>query len=167
MDNTLLKFKEIIDEEIQAYESMGELYDKKQSILVQGKSDALWDVDAQIIERANMIREINKKRKEIAKYLGDENLTMSEAIEKAKESNDLLVGSLQSQQTKLRIITKSLTLQENTNMTLIKHGLKMVGKTIDIIVEAVMPQAQVGQYNSQGKNIETDKSLISSVVEEA
>lgn len=167
MDNTLLKFKEIIDEEIQAYESMGELYDIKQSLLVQGKSDALWDVDAQIIERANGIRALNKKRKEIAKYLGDENLTMSEAIEKAKESNDLLVDSLQSQQTKLRILTKSLTLKEDTNMTLIKHGLKMVGKTIDIIVEAVMPQAQVGQYNSQGKNIETDKSLISSVVEEA
>ena len=168
MDNRpLLEFKEIIDEEIQAYESMGQLYDIKQSILVQGKSDALWDIDAKIVERANKIRALNKKRKEIARYLGNENLTMSEAIEKAKESNDLLVDSLQSQQTKLRIITKSLTLQENTNMTLIKHGLRMVGKTIDIIVEAVMPQAQVGQYNSHGKSIETDKSLISSVVEEA
>jgi len=167
MDNTLLEFKEIIDEEIQAYESMGELYNIKQSLLVQGKSDALWDIDAQIVERANGIRALNRKRKEIARYLGNENLTMSEAIEKAKESNERLVDSLQSQQTKLRIITKSLTLQENTNMTLIKHGLRMVGKTIDIIIEAVMPQAQAGQYNSHGQSIETDKSLISSVVEEA
>ena len=165
--NTLLKFKEVIDEEIEAYESLGDLYEIKQSLLVQGKSDALWDLDAQIIERANGIRALTRKRKEIAKYLGNEELTMSEAIEKAKESNNALVESFQSQKTKLRILTKSLTLQENTNMTLIKHGLKMVGKTIDIIVEAVMPQAQAGQYNSQGRNVGTDKSLISSVVEEA
>lgn len=167
MDDTILKFKEVIDEEIQAYELMGELYNIKQSLLVQGKSDALWDIDAQIIDRANKIREINKKRKEVAKYLGDENLTISEVIEKAKESGDSLSDTLQSQKTKLRILAKSLTLQEDTNMTLIKHGLKMVGKTIDIIVEAIMPQAQVGQYDKQGHNIETDKSLISSVIEEA
>ena len=167
MDNKLLKFKEVVDEEIQAYESMGDLYEIKQSILVQGKSDVLWDVDAQIIERANIIRALTLKRKDIARYLGNENLTMSEAIEKAKESNDGLVDSLQSQQVKLKILTKSLTLQENTNMTLIKHGLKMVGKTIDILVEAVMPQAKAGSYDNQGKNIEVDKSLISSVFEEA
>ena len=167
MDNKLLKFKEVVDEEIQAYESMGDLYEMKQSILVQGKSDVLWDVDAQIIERANVIRALTLKRKDIARYLGNENLTMSEAIEKAKESNDGLVDSLQSQQVKLKILTKSLTLQENTNMTLIKHGLKMVGKTIDILVEAVMPQAKAGSYDNQGKNIEVDKSLISSVFEEA
>ena len=167
MDNKLLKFKEIVDEEIQAYESMGDLYEIKQSILVQGKSDVLWDVDAQIIERANIIRALTLKRKDIARYLGNENLTMSEAIEKAKESNDGLVDSLQSQQIKLQILTKSLSLQENTNMTLIKHGLKMVGKTIDILVEAVMPQAKAGSYDNQGKNIEVDKSLISSVFEEA
>jgi len=167
MDNKLLKFKEVVDEEIQAYESMGDLYEMKQSILVQGKSDVLWDVDAQIIERANIIRALTLKRKDIARYLGNENLTMSEAIEKAKESNDGLVDSLQSQQVKLKILTKSLTLQENTNMTLIKHGLKMVGKTIDILVEAVMPQAKAGSYDNQGKNIEVDKSLISSVFEEA
>lgn len=167
MDDTLLKFKEIIDEEIQAYESLGELYEFKQSILVQGKSDELWDVDAQIISKADNIKEINKKRKEIARYLGDENLTMSEIIEKARVANDSLVENLESQKTKLRILAKSLSLQETTNMTLIKHGLTMVGKSLDVIVGAIMPQIRKGHYNSQGKTIETDKSLLSSVVEEA
>ena len=139
MDNTLLKFKEVIDEEIQAYESMGELYNIKQSLLVQGKSDALWDIDAKITQSADEIKALSKKRKEVAGYLGNENLTISEAIERAKESGDALTETLQTQKTKLRILARSLTLQEDTNMTLIKHGLKMVGKTIDIIVEAIMP----------------------------
>lgn len=166
MNDKLLKFKEVVDEEIQAYESLGELYQIKQSILVQGKSDALWDIDAQIIAKADAIKELNKKRKEAARYLGDENLTISEIIEKAKSANDEIANKLESQKTTLRILSKSLFLQENTNMTLIKHGLTMVGKTLDIIVGALMPQSQSGQYDKSGKNIESDKSLISSVVEE-
>lgn len=166
MDDMIVKFKDVIDEEIQAYESLGKLYEIKQSLLVQGKSDALWDIDAQIVERAENIREIDKKRKEVARYLGNEDLTMSEIIEKAKQANDPLVDKLETQKTKLRILAKSLSLQEDTNMTLIKHGLTMVGKTLDIIVGALLPQVQVGQYNKSGQSIKSDKSLISSIVEE-
>lgn len=167
MNDTLLKFKEILDEEIQAYESLGELYNIKQSILVQGKSDALWDIDSKIVSQADNIKAINQKRAEVARYLGDEKFTLSDIIDRAKESNDIIVGSLEEQRKKLRILAKSLTLQENTQMTLIKHGLTMVGKTIDIIASAVMPEVQSGQYNKSGKNIEASSDLISSVVEEA
>lgn len=166
MDDMLIKFKDVVDEEIQAYELLGELYKIKQSILVQGKSDALWDIDAQIIARADNIKALNQKRREIARYLGNEDITMSEIIEKAKKADDVLAQKLQSQQTKLQILSKSLILQEDTNMNLIKHGLTMVGKTIDIIVGALLPQIQSGQYNSSGKSVESDKSLISSIVEE-
>lgn len=167
MDDTLLKFKEIVDEEIQAYESLGELYCTKQSILVQGKSDALWDIDAQIMTEADKIKEINKKRKEVAKYLGDENLSMSAIIEKAKAADNSMVENFESQRTKLRILAKSISLQETTNMTLTQHGLTMVSKSLDIIAGALLPQVQKGQYNKSGKRIEADKSLISSVIEEA
>lgn len=165
MNESLVKFKEVVDEEISAYEALSELYKIKQTLLVQGKSDALWDIDAQIIDRANNIKEINAKRKDIATYLGNENLTMTEAIEKAKEANDAIADSLQEQKNKIRVLSKSLTIQEKTNLTLIKHGLTMVGKTLDIIVGTLMPQS-TGQYNKSGQSITTDKSLISSIVEE-
>lgn len=167
MKDTLIQFKEVIDEEIQAYEMLGELYKVKQSLLVQGKSDELWDIDSQIISKADEIKTLNGKRKDVAKYLGDENLSMSEIIEKAKAANDTIYEKLEKQQVKLRILTKSLLLQENTNMTLIKHGLTMVGKTLDIIVGALMPQVQSEQYDKSGHSIKGDKSLISSVIEEA
>jgi len=41
----------------------------------------------------------------------------------------------------------------------------MVGKTLDIIVGALMPQS-TGQYDKSGQSIHADKSLISSIVEE-
>lgn len=165
MNDTLLKFKEIIDEEIQAYEMLGELYKVKQAVLTQGNNDALWDVDAQIVQRAKNIEVLNQKRKEVARYLGDENFTISEIIEKAKTANDSIADNLQSQQTKLQILANSLILQESTNITLIQHGLMMVGKTLDIIVGALLPHAK--QYNKLGQNVNCDKSLLSSVVEEA
>lgn len=164
MDNALLEFKHVIDEEIKAYEDLGELYKVKQTVLVNGKSDALWDIDAQIVSKADNIREINRKRKEVAKYLGDENFTISQIIEKAKEANDSIATNLESQKGKLQLLAKSLSLQEETNLTLIKHGLIMVNKTIDIIVGTVFPQSK--QYNKMGQNVDTDKSLISSVSEE-
>lgn len=165
MNDTLLKFKEVIDEEIEAYEALGELYNAKQSLLVQGNSDALWEIDAKIVAKADNIKELNVKRKQVAGYLGDENYTVGQVIEKAKAENDKIADKLVSQRTKLKVLANSLALQEDTNMTLIKHGLTMVGKTLDIIVGNFLPHPR--QYNKKGQNIEMDKSLLSSVVEEA
>lgn len=166
MDEILIQFKEVVDEEIQAYEEMSELYTAKQSILIQGKSDALWDIDAKILSVAENLKGLNQKRKSVAKYLGNEDLTMTEAIEKAKESNDSLAGSLMEQKSKISVIANAIKLQEKTNMTLIQHGLVMVGKTLDIIVGAFAPQA-TGQYDKYGQNISARESLKSSVEEEA
>ena len=165
MDDMLIKFKEVIDEEIQAYETLDELYSIKQSILVQRKSDALWDIDSQIVKEAEIIKEINKKRKNVAKYLGNEDITLAEVIEKAKQSNKDLADKLSNQKERLNLLSNSLSHRENTNLHLIKHGLVMVQKTLDIIVDAIVPQTK--QYNKDGKNTEMDKSLISSIIEEA
>lgn len=164
IDNTLLKFKEVVDEEIKAYEDMEELYKLKQAILVQGKSDILWDVDAKIVSNMEKIKEISSARKQTAKYLGNENLTMTEVIEKAKNSNHGLADKLETQKTKLNILANSIFLYEKTNMDLIKHGLVMVGKTLNIIVNVFSPQSN--QYNSSGKNTANEEIQISSVVEE-
>ena len=164
MDNTLLKFMNVIDEEIEAYESLGELYDIKQSILIQGKSDALWDVDAQIITKADNIKALSTKRKEVAGYLGDENYTLSEIIEKAKIADKNIANNLEGKRTKIKLLIKSLSLQEKTNMTLIKHGLIMVGKSMEIFISAFSPHTS--HYNKDGKNIESYENHISSIIEE-
>lgn len=164
-NSTLLKFKEVVDEEIKAYEDMEELYKLKQAVLVQGKSDILWDVDAKIVSKMENIRELDSSRKAAASYLGSENMTMSEVIEKAKAYNDGMADKLQNQKTRLNVLANSLTLYEKTNMELIKHGLVMVGKRLNIIVKAFTPPSN--EYNSHGKNVDNEEIRISSVVEEA
>lgn len=162
---TLEQFKETVDEEIKEYEAMDELYKLKQAVLVQGKSDALWDVDARIVERINKIKKITSHRRDVARYLGDENLTMSEAIDKAKAANDNIAEKLQSQKTQLNLLSKVMSLHEKTNMELIKHGLVMAEKSIQIIFSVALPAPN--QYDKLGKNVGNEKMQISSVVEEA
>lgn len=165
IDNTLTKFEEAIDQEIRAYEEMEELYKIKQAILIQGKSDALWDIDSKIVNNMKNIRNLNSKRKEVAKYLGDENFTISDVINKAKLSNDSIAKNLSDKKVKLNLLSNSLSLYEKTNIDLIKHGLIMVGKKLNIIVNTVLPPPN--QYNSSGKTVGNEKIEISSVVEEA
>lgn len=160
----LTQFKEAVDEEIKSYEEMEELYKLKQAILVQGRSDALWDVDAKIVDRINKIKSLDSNRKQISKYLGSENLTMSEAIAKAQAANDSIADNLKAQQVQLKILAKSISIHEKTNMDLIKHGLIMTGKTLNILVSAVLPQPT--QYNKDGKNVKNDKYQVSSIIEE-
>lgn len=162
---TLTQFKETVDEEIKSYEAMEELYKLKQAVLVQGKSDSLWDVDAKIVDRMKRIKELSSKRKEIARYLGSETLSMSEAIKKAQASNDTIAEKLQAQQTKLNILANSISLYERTNLDLIKHGLVMSEKKLNIIVNALLPQTT--QYNKDGQSVKNEKIQLSSIVEEA
>lgn len=164
MSDALLDFKGIIDEEISAYEALGELYKVKQSVLINRQCDALWDIDAQIVQKAEFIKELANRRKQIGKYLGNEDITLSEIIEKTKDNNQELAKSFQTQKVKIGVLSKALKLQETTNMALIKHGLVMVEKTMDVIFGAISPQNK--QYDKYGNNVKSDENLISSIMEE-
>ena len=164
-NTTLTEFKEAVDEEIKSYKAMEELYKLKQAVLIQGKSDILWDVDAKIVDRMKTIKELDVRRKGIARYLGNESLSMTEAIAKAQNSNIGLAEKMKTQQKTLNILASSISLYEKTNMDLIKHGLIMTGKTLNIIVNALLPQAN--QYNKEGQNVKNEKFQLSSVIEEA
>lgn len=164
-NQTLLQFKETVDEEIQEYEAMEELYKLKQAVLIQCKADALWGIDEKIVTTMDKIKKISSKRMEVAKFLGNEQLTMTDAINKAQTLNDSIAEKLKQQKDKLNILSKSISLYERTNLDLVKHGLTLVNKKFDIIVNALLPQPN--QYNNLGKNVTGTKMHLSSVQEEA
>ena len=164
-NQTLLNFKDTVDEEIKEYETMEELYKLKQAVLIQCKADALWGIDEKIVTTMNKIKHISARRMEAAKYLGDESLTMTAVINKAQSANDAIASKLQLQKNKLNILAKSISMYERTNMDLVKHGLHLVNKRFDIIVNALLPQSN--EYNNMGKNIQNQKAQLSSILEEA
>src|SRR5574344_1061937 len=141
MNDALVEYSEIIEEELHAYEALGDLYSKKEEILVQGNSDALWDIDSKIVEHAKNIKQIEENRQRVALSLGNENITLSEVIEKVKVEDKNLAQKISSQKEKLGALSKKLILQQKTHMSLIEHGLKMVEKTMDIIFNVASPQS--------------------------
>lgn len=164
IDETLTKFKEAVDEEIKVYEEMEELYKLKQAVLVQCKTDELWNVDAKIVSQINNIKNLSVKRKEVGKYLGNENITMSEVIQKAMDSNKTLAEKFREQKKKLNLLTTSISLYETSNLELIKHGLNVTEKRLNIIFNTLTPHAN--QYDNSGKNTGSGELKISSVIEE-
>lgn len=163
---TLLQFEKNVDAEIQAYQDMEELYQIKQSVLVQGKCDALCEVDSKILDKIEQLKTLSTQRKQVSKFLGNEEMSMSEAINKAHSVNSGLAQRLTTQKAKLNALSGSLAVYERTNMDLIKHGLVLTNKTLNIIVNALAPQSN--QYGSTGKNIErSNKMNLSTIVEEA
>src|SRR5574344_1955238 len=107
---TLEKFKETVDEEIKVYEEMENLLKMKQSILIQCKPEELWSVDSKLVSHIDVVKQISSKRKEVAKYLGNENITMSEIIQKAMDSNETMAEEFKTQKKKLKMLTTSISL---------------------------------------------------------
>ena len=164
MNEALLEFNGIIDEEIHAYENLGELYETKKQALIDWKSDDLSRIDAQITEKAETIKDLSTKRKELAKNMGNENFTFSEIIEKTEAINKNLAKKFKDQQKKLKELSLSLTLEEKTCLELIKHGLKIVEKKVEIICDVVSPQTE--QYDKSGHSIKSNESIVSSITED-
>ena len=66
---------------------------------------------------------------------------------------------------KFNEVSKKITLLEQTNVELIKHGLTMSNKVLDIIIQACTPQST--GYDCHGKNSQGSGMGISSVCEDA
>lgn len=165
MIEVLLQYCDIIDEEIIAYEKLGELYAEKEQVLIHGNGESLYVVDEKIVNQAEVIDRVNVKRIDFCKNsLDDENITLSDIIEKTKTENPQLSEKFEQQQKRIRDLSKELSKLEKSHQELIKHGMAIVDKTMKIILDVVSPQSQ--QYDKSGHNVKCDESMISSISEE-
>lgn len=166
MKDAFLKYSEIIEEELHAYEDLSELYKTKEEVLVQGKSDELWDIDSKVVEQAKVIKQIEENRQKMAELLGNQNIKLEEIIQKTSQFDKELSEKFEELQKKLKELSRTISLQQKKHMSLIEHGLKMVDKTMDIIYNVAAPQNQ--QYDKYGHNIKTNTdTVLSSIIEEA
>ena len=90
---------------------------------------------------------------------------ITELIDMAAKDNPEFSESYKRKKVKIREVADEIALLNKTNVELIKHGLIMSDRILDIIISAAVPQTT--NYNKQGKNIETSGMSISSIVEDA
>ena len=138
-----------LDKEIDAYSRLKDLFEEKKEILKQSKADELGNVDNRIIALNNEITKLNKKREEISLEILGENANMSRFIEFSKENATEFTQALEDRKVKICNKISELTLLNNQNVELLKHGIIISNKMLETIIDAFAPQGC--NYNGAGK----------------
>ena len=157
---------QMLDDTITVYQELLDLYkEKKQALLTPKNNEILRVVDEKILAHINTVKNVNEKREEFCKENDIEPAKISTLIELASKDNKEFEEILSEQKVKINEVAQEIALIEKTNVELIKHGLIMSDKLLDIIISAAMPQTV--NYDMHGKNVDTSELSISSIVEDA
>lgn len=141
---------DILDEEIAAYSQMRDFFKEKKDILKKSKSDDLGVLDNKIIALNNKIVKLNNSRKELAIKINGEDTNMSGFIAVAEREAPEYVDALSERKVKICKLIPELTLLNNQNVELLKHGIIISNKMLETIIDAFAPQGC--NYNGAGKS---------------
>ena len=150
------KFKKLIailDQEIEAYSKLKDLFEEKRELLKKAKSDDLGVIDNKILAQNNSIVKLNNARKNISMELLGKDGCMSDFIEFAEVNQPDQKEALLLRKVKICNNIEQLSLLNNQNMELIKHGMIITNKMLETIVDAFAPQGSI--YNGAGKTTDT------------
>ena len=124
----------ILDEEIEAYTKLKDLFAEKKELLKKAKSDDLGVVDNKILATNNTIVKLNASRQTLSVELLGKDGSMSDFIEFAEANQPDVKEALLLRKVKICNIFEGLALLNNQNMELIKHGIVITNKMLETIV---------------------------------
>ena len=148
---------EILDKEIKAYTELKDLFAEKREILKRAKPDDLGVLDNKIIVLNNDIVKLNKSRQDLSEGMLGKNANMSEFIEFATAEAPEYVEYLKERHVKICNIIPQITLLNNQNVELLKHGIIISNKMLETIINAFAPQGSY--YNGAGKTDSHDVDM--------
>ena len=153
MKEKFQKLIKILDQEIEAYSELKDLFEEKKELLKKAKSDDLGVVDNKILAKNSSIVKLNNIRKNFSIELLNKDGSMSDFIELAEVNCPEVKEELLLRKVKICNIFEQLALLNNQNMELIKHGMIITDKMLETIVNAFAPQGSI--YNGAGKTTDT------------
>ena len=154
----------ILDDELEAYTKLRELFTEKKEVLKKSKSDELGVIDNKILALNDTIVKLNEKRKALSMELLNKDGSMSDFIEFAEANQPDLKEALMLRKVKICNTFEELALLNNQNVELIKHGITITNKMLETIVNAFAPQGSI--YNGAGKTTDTHELNMWTINEE-
>lgn len=154
----------IIDDELEAYTKLRDLFVEKKELLKKSKSDDLGVVDNKILALNGSIVKLNEKRKNLSMELLNKDASMSEFIAFAEANQIDVKDKLEDRKVKICKLFEELALLNNQNVELIKHGIIITNKMLETIVDAFAPQGSI--YNGAGKTTDTHELNMWTINEE-
>ena len=159
----LKELKKLIDEEVQLYSELKDLFHEKRKILVANDVEALLSVDEKILNVVDSIKSSVSLRERISGDSATSGLTLTQMISEAQKYDENLADEFSAAQVKVHSLIKDIAHEEMVVKELLRHGMNLVNKTLNMISNAV---SIAGDYNRDGKNVQSEIDRISSVVEE-
>ena len=111
-----------------------------------------------------MLHNAFETRQKLTKAMDIPTSSMTDIINKIKEQDKAAAEKLESKKQEVNELAQRLYKLENTNMELLKHGMHVTNKTLEIIIRGLKPITN--EYNQRGQNITKDQLEMSSIVEE-
>ncbi len=155
----------IVDKEIDGYKNIEKLYVDKKEILIKGKSTELFDVDAKIVDTFKSISNYSEMRKNISKSMNMPTFSLTDIINNIKQQDAQAAENLEKKRDEVKELSQKIFELEKVNLELLKHGMHVTNKTLEIIIKGLKPITE--EYNKNGKNITKDQLEMSSIIEEA
>ena len=159
----LKSFDNLIENEIALYGRLKELYIQKKQTLISNNMQELLAVDDAILNLLDEIKSMANHRQKFCKSIGKNNVCLSEIIKMAEDLDATLVDGFKVKQSRIKDLQEEIDRQESSSKELIKHGMIMVTKTMNLMSSTALV---AGDYNNFGKNTQSELAKISSVSEE-
>ena len=154
----------LINQEIDEYKNIEKLYADKKEILVHCKTAELYEIDSRITDTYKKIKNLSSMRKNVTKSMNMLSFSMSDIIKKLKEQDEAAAKKFEEKKAIVNELAQKIFNLEKTNYELIKHGMLVTNKTLEIFLKGIKPITK--EYNQKGKNIAKDQLEMSSIVEE-
>ena len=155
----------IINKEIDGYKDIEKLYMDKKEILIHGKSDELMAVDEKIMNAYKGLNNSLEARKVIMKSLEMPTFSMTDLINKIKSADEESAKKFEAKKNEANKLAQRIFELDRVNLELIKHGMHVTNKTLEIIIKGLKPITN--EYNQKGQNITKEQLEMSSIIEEA
>ena len=159
------KLETIVDSEIKGYENIQKLYTDKKEILIHGKGTELSAIDEKITDAYKSVHYCAEARKHMSESLNLPTFSMTDIINNIKEQDAIAAKKFEAKKAKVNELAKSIFDLEKTNLELLKHGMHVTNKTLEIIIKGLKPITN--EYDSKGQNIVKQQLEMSSIIEEA
>lgn len=155
----------IIDKEIDGYKDIEKLYMDKKEILIHGKSEELMNVDEKIMNAYKGLNNSLEARRVVMKSMEMPTFSMTDLINKIKSADEEAAKNFEAKKTEANKLAQRIFELDRVNLELIKHGMHVTNKTLEIIIRGLKPITN--EYNQKGQNITKEQLEMSSIIEEA
>jgi len=155
----------IINKEIDGYKDIEKLYMDKKEILIHGKSEELMNVDEKIMNAYKGLNNSLEARRVIMKSMEMPTFSMTDLINKIKTTDEKAAENFEIKKAEANKLAQRIFELDRVNLELIKHGMHVTNKTLEIIIRGLKPITN--EYNQKGQNITKEQLEMSSIIEEA